>query len=100
MTEREHGIITRVSLAGTCPYCGRPGLSKKYGAQGKHMRACGRKTSLLDKEKKFAEWIAAQDATESPDMEGEPDFDALYEQHLHDKAVAREDAMGVPENQR
>lgn len=58
MTEREHAVISAVSRRGTCPYCGRMGMTKKFGSQGKHMRACSTKFTLLEKEKMFAMWLS------------------------------------------
>ena len=57
MTESEYNAIRAAVERGVCPYCFRSGLSSRYGAKGKHMRACGARLTLLGKEKAFAEII-------------------------------------------
>lgn len=58
MTEREFGIIAAVEARGTCPYCGRNDIGKRYGNFRRHKVACGKLFTLLGKEKIFAEWIS------------------------------------------
>lgn len=63
MTEKEYGVIKAVENRGVCPYCGRAGLRNNFGSKGRHLRACGKKLTLLGKEVKFAEWIVEAKAT-------------------------------------
>jgi hypothetical protein len=55
MTEKEYAAMEVVVWRGTCPYCLQKGLKSNFGAKKKHIRACGSKLSLLEKEKLFAE---------------------------------------------
>lgn len=54
MTWREHEVISAIAAGGTCPYCDRRGLSRRWGADRRHMSACRSRLTLLEREKAFA----------------------------------------------
>lgn len=57
MMKWERDILAAVVARGTCPYCGRIGMTNRYGSFRRHRIACGKRLTLLGKEKIFAEWI-------------------------------------------
>jgi len=57
MTEAEYGVISATVARGTCPYCGRSGMTNRFGSFKRHRSACGARLTLLGKEKLFAEWM-------------------------------------------
>ena len=42
VTHQDYIRIKELETLGTCPWCGRAGLTMKYGSQRKHVVACGR----------------------------------------------------------
>ncbi len=58
MTEWERDILAAVVARGVCPYCGRQGMTNRYGSFRRHRNACGDRFTNLGKEKVFVEWIA------------------------------------------
>ena len=43
MTQVEFAVAMAKKLQGTCPFCGRTGLTPRYGSINKHIKACAKK---------------------------------------------------------
>lgn len=68
VTQGEHAELDAIRKSGVCLYCGRAGLTNRYGNAKRHSLACAKNRTLLDIERCLAARLTAEEGRHAKRM--------------------------------